>query len=132
MFGARFSLMRDARALRREGDRWVVVLDDGKEASGRTVVLATGTSYRRLGIPALERLVGSGVFYGATVSEARTQADGEAFVVGGGNSAGQAAMHLSRYAANVTLVVRDRSLAGQHVALPPGGFGRDRQRVDPP
>ena len=108
VFGVRFSLMRDARALRREGDRWVVVLDDGKEASGRTVVLATGTSYRRLGIPALERLVGSGVFYGATVSEARTQAGGEAFVVGGGNSAGQAAMHLSRYAANVTLVVRER------------------------
>ena len=111
VFGVRFSLMRDARALRRQNDRWAVVLDDGEEASARTVVLATGTSYRRLGIPALERLVGSGVFYGATVSEARTQADGDAFVVGGGNSAGQAAMYLSRYAANVTLVVRDRSLA---------------------
>jgi len=111
VFGARFSLMRDARALRREGDRWVVVLDGDEEATARAVVLATGISYRRLGIPALERLVGSGVFYGATVPEARTQAGGQAFVVGGGNSAGQAAMHLSRYAANVTLVVRDRSLA---------------------
>jgi thioredoxin reductase (NADPH) len=111
VFGARFALTRDATALRREGDRWVVVLDDGAEASARAVVLATGISYRRLGVPALERLVGSGVFYGATVAEARTQAGGRAFVVGGGNSAGQAAMHLSRYAANVTLVVRDQSLA---------------------
>jgi thioredoxin reductase (NADPH) len=111
VFGARFALTRQAQGLRREGDRWVVVLDEEEEASGRAVVLATGISYRRLGIPALEGLIGSGVFYGATVAEARTQAGGQAFVVGGGNSAGQAAMHLSRYAANVTLVVRDRSLA---------------------
>ena len=110
VFGARFSLMREARALMREGDRWVVSLDGGEEARGRTVVLATGISYRRLGIPALERLVGAGVFYGASVSEARTSADGQAFVVGGGNSAGQAAMHLSRYAASVTLVVRGTTL----------------------
>jgi thioredoxin reductase (NADPH) len=103
--------MREARALRREEGRWVVVLDGGDEASGRAVVLATGISYRRLGVPALERLVGSGVFYGASVAEARTLADGEAFVVGGGNSAGQAALHLSRYAASVTLVVRGQTLA---------------------
>lgn len=111
VFGARFSLMREARALMREKDRWVVVLDGHDEASGRSVVLATGISYRRLGIPALERLVGSGVFYGASVSEARTLADGQVFVVGGGNSAGQAAMHLSRYAAKVTVVVRGQTLA---------------------
>jgi thioredoxin reductase (NADPH) len=111
VFGARFSLMRDVRALRREGNRWIVVLDDGNEAGGRTVVLATGTSYRRLEAPALERLIGAGVFYGASVSEARAQAGGQAYVVGGGNSAGQAAIHLSRYAASVTLVVRDRTLA---------------------
>jgi thioredoxin reductase (NADPH) len=111
VFGARFSLMREARALMREGDRWVVVLDGQDEASARTLVLATGISYRRLGIPALERLVGSGVFYGASISEARTLADGQAVVVGGGNSAGQAAMHLSRYAANVTLVARGQTLA---------------------
>lgn len=111
VFGARFSFMREARTLMREEDRWVVVLDTGDEASGRTVVLATGVSYRRLGIPGLERLVGSGVFYGASVSEARTQAGGQAFVIGSGNSAGQAAMHLSRYAANVTVVVRGQTLA---------------------
>lgn len=111
VFGARFSLMREARKLRWKKGSWVVVLDTGDEATGRTIVLATGVSYRRLGIPALERLVGSGVFYGASVSEARTQVGGQVFVVGGANSAGQAAMHLSRYAANVTVVVRGQTLA---------------------
>ena len=111
VFGARFALMRRARRLTDEGDRWCVTLDGEDEARGRAIVLATGISYRRLGIEALERLVGSGVFYGASVSEARTLAGGQAFVVGGGNSAGQAAMHLSRYAAGVTLVVRGGSLA---------------------
>jgi thioredoxin reductase (NADPH) len=111
VFGARFALMREARALRRGDDGWVVELDGDDEATARTVVIATGISYRRLGVPALERLVGSGVFYGASVSEARTLTGGHAFVVGGGNSAGQAAMHLSRYAASVTVVVRGQTLA---------------------
>ena len=99
VFGARFAFMREARRLSWKNDRWMVVLDTGDEAIGRTIVLATGVSYRRLAISALERLVGSGVFYGASVAEARTQVGGQVFVVGGGNSAGQAAMHLSRYAA---------------------------------
>ncbi len=112
VFGARFALMREARALRAgEDSHRVVALDGQDEATARAVVLATGISYRRLGVPALERLVGAGVFYGASVSEARTLTDGHAFVVGGGNSAGQAAMHLSRYAASVTVVVRGRELA---------------------
>lgn len=112
VFGARFALMREVRALRRGGDRWVVELDRHDEATARAVVVAAGISYRRLGVPALERLLGSGVFYGASVSDARTLTDGHAFVVGGGNSAGQAAMHLSRYAASVAVVVRGRTLAG--------------------
>ena len=111
VFGARFAFMREARELIREDDCWTVVLDTGDRAIARTVVLATGVSYRRLGIPALEELIGSGVFYGASVSEARTQVGGQAFVVGGANSAGQAAMHLSRYAVKVTLVVRREELA---------------------
>ena len=61
-------------------------------------MLATGAAYRRLGIPALEELVGSGVYYGASGPEAAAATGGHAFVLGGGNSAGQAAMHLSRYA----------------------------------
>jgi thioredoxin reductase (NADPH) len=72
----------------------------------RAVVLATGVSYRRLGIEPVEQLVGMGVYYGAATSATREMAGRDVFVVGGGNSAGQAAVHLSRYARSVTLVVR--------------------------
>ena len=67
-------------------------------------------SYRRLGIPSLDALTGAGVFYGAATTEAQAMKDQEVFVVGGANSAGQAAVHLARYAARVTLLVRGPSL----------------------
>jgi thioredoxin reductase (NADPH) len=70
-----------------------------------------GVAYRRLGLPSLERLTGSGVFYGASPSEAQQFTGRQVYVVGGGNSAGQAAIHLSRYAAQVTVLVRGRTLA---------------------
>jgi thioredoxin reductase (NADPH) len=70
------------------------------------VLIACGVSYRRLGVPALEELVGRGVHYGAASSVAREMAGGDVFVVGGGNSAGQAAIHLARFARFVTIVVR--------------------------
>jgi thioredoxin reductase (NADPH) len=73
-------------------------------------VVATGAAYRRLGIPALEELVGRGVYYGAAVTEAPAVAGRPVFVVGGGNSAGQAALHLAKYARQVTLLVRGPSL----------------------
>jgi thioredoxin reductase (NADPH) len=76
----------------------------------RAVLLATGASYERLGIPALEALNGAGVFYGGTASEAPGMAGREVYVIGGANSAGQAALHLARYATRVTLVVRSDSL----------------------
>jgi thioredoxin reductase (NADPH) len=84
---------------------------DGGTLQTRTVVLATGVAYRRLAIPAIEDLVGLGVFYGAAMSEAPTLAGEHVVVVGGGNSAGQAAMHLARFAAQVTVLVRSDSLA---------------------
>ncbi|HEV2769338.1 MAG TPA: NAD(P)/FAD-dependent oxidoreductase [Solirubrobacteraceae bacterium] len=74
------------------------------------MILATGASYRRLGIASLEDLTGAGVFYGGPASEAQGLSERDAYVVGGGNSAGQAALHLARYAREVTLVVRARSL----------------------
>src|SRR5690606_27481527 len=72
----------------------------------RAVVLATGAQYRRLGIEPLEELVGLGVHYGAATSATREMEGQPAFVVGGGNSAGQAALHLAKYASSVTIVVR--------------------------
>jgi thioredoxin reductase (NADPH) len=111
IFGARFLHTREVTALHPGEGRHVLALSDGSEATATAVVLATGISYRRLGIPELEALVGTGVFYGASVSEARAHAGEEVYVVGGGNSAGQAAVHLSRYAERVTILVRRGSLA---------------------
>jgi thioredoxin reductase (NADPH) len=109
-FGAVFRFMRDATSLRAKGRELGVTLSDGTEVTGRAVVLATGVSYRRLGVASLEELVGTGVFYGAAVTEAKAMTGQEVYVVGGANSAGQAATHLSEYASHVTLVVRGRSL----------------------
>ena len=75
------------------------------------MVIATGVSYRRLAVPGLESLAGAGVFYGAATTQARALAGKRAFVVGGGNSAGQAALHLSKYAQHVTILIRSTSLA---------------------
>jgi thioredoxin reductase (NADPH) len=75
------------------------------------VIIAAGVAYRRLGIPALDRLIGAGVFYGAAGVEAPAMAGEHVYIVGGANSAGQAALHLARFAARVTLLVRGESLA---------------------
>ena len=111
VFGTRFVLMRDVRVIKCGGDQHVIQTSVGTEATARAVILATGVDYRRLGVPGLEELTGAGIFYGAAVSEARALAGQEAYVVGGGNSAGQAAMHLSRFAGRVTMLIRGRSLA---------------------
>ena len=100
-----------ASGLRPEGSELVVTAADGSEVRSRAVVVATGMTYRRLGIPALDALTGAGVFYGAAASEAMAMTDRDVFVVGGANSAGQAAVHLARYAAQVTVLVRGLSLA---------------------
>ena len=110
-FGTDFSLMRSATGLRRARERLVVALSDGTEVSGRAVVVATGASYRRLNVPELEALTGVGVFYGAATTEAPAMKGREVYVVGGANSAGQAAMHLSKYASRVTLLVRGASVS---------------------
>jgi thioredoxin reductase (NADPH) len=73
-------------------------------------VIATGVASRRLGVPRLDALVGSGVFYGAAVSESRAMQDQDVFIIGAGNSAGQAALHLAKHARTVTLIVRGASI----------------------
>jgi thioredoxin reductase (NADPH) len=111
VFGTTFLLMRELVSLETENGRHVLTAADGQQAQARAVVLATGVSYRRMDVPALAAFEGAGVFYGASVSEARALAGEPVFVVGGGNSAGQAAIYLARYAGSVTLLVRGASLA---------------------
>jgi thioredoxin reductase (NADPH) len=110
-FGAEYVYGNPATSLRPEGPELVVTVADGTEVRSRAVVVASGMAYRRLGIPALDALTGAGVFYGAAASEAKAVQGSEVFVVGGANSAGQAAVYLAKYAAQVTLLVRGRSLA---------------------
>jgi thioredoxin reductase (NADPH) len=109
-FGASFLFMHRAAALARSGDGLSVSLEDGRSVGARVVILANGATYRRLDVPSLESLRGAGVFYGGPVSEAPALKGKDAYIAGGGNSAGQAALHLARYARRVTLVVRAPSL----------------------
>jgi thioredoxin reductase (NADPH) len=111
IFGTHFIYGNPARWLTEDRGLHVVGLEDGNEVRARALVIATGMSYRRLRVPGLESLVGAGVFYGAATVEAPAVMGKHAFVVGGGNSAGQAALHLSKYAARVTILVRSNSLA---------------------
>ena len=111
LFGAQFMYTHRANGLTARGGERVIALSDGSELVARVVIIATGVRYRRMGIAALERLVGVGVFYGAAAVEAQALAGEEVFVVGGANSAGQAALHLAKFAAQVSLVVRADSLA---------------------
>jgi thioredoxin reductase (NADPH) len=110
VLGAHFVIMCEVTGLRVGTGRHTVALADGTEATARAVVLATGVSYRRLGIEALEDLRGAGVFYGVSPADGRELAGRDVYVVGGGNSAGQAATYLSRYARQVTLLVRGPAL----------------------
>ena len=111
LFGTTFVFMRQVEDLSGEEGQYRLRLSDGNTLTARSVVLASGVSYRRLGVPGLEKLLGRGLFYGAGVSEAAAMRGRKVFVVGGGNSAGQAAMHLSRWAEQVTILVRGHSLA---------------------
>ena len=111
MFGTQFVYGNPATSLATDGDLRIVGLADGSAVTSRAVVIATGVSYRQLTVPGLESLAGAGVFYGAATTEAQALTGKRAFVVGGGNSAGQAALHVSRYAQHVTILVRSASLA---------------------
>ena len=110
-FGTTFLFMRRAEGLASEDGRYRLQLSDGGVLTSRTVVIATGATYRRLGIPSLEALQGRGVFYGAAVSEAPAMRGRDVFVVGGGNSAGQTALHMAKEANRVSVLVRGQSLA---------------------
>ena len=109
-FGASFLFMHRVVGVSRSSDSFEVTLSDGRCVGAGAVILATGASYRRLGIDSLEELNGAGVFYGGPTSEAPGLTGKDVYVVGGGNAAGQAALHLARYAGRVTVVARAPSL----------------------
>jgi thioredoxin reductase (NADPH) len=111
MFGAHMVFSQPAVGLERRGGERIVHLADGRQIAAKTVIVATGIAWRRLGVPPLEALIGSGVFYGSAGSEAQAMEGSDVFVVGAGNSAGQASLHLARYARQVTILVRGDSLA---------------------
>jgi thioredoxin reductase (NADPH) len=110
-FGAEIVVPQDATAVRVEGPYRIVTLADGSELSCHALVLATGMAVRRLDVPGIEALTGAGVFYGAALSEAASCEGRHVCVVGGANSAGQAAMLFSSHAAKVSMIVRGSSLS---------------------
>jgi thioredoxin reductase (NADPH) len=110
LLGAEFVFTHEAVAVTSNGDGLSLTLTDESPVRADAVIIATGVTYRRLGIQALDRLTGVGVFYGAAGVEAPALTGEPVAVIGGANSAGQAALHLARYASEVTMVVRGHSL----------------------
>jgi thioredoxin reductase (NADPH) len=103
-------LTQKATGIRTENNYNIVQLADGREVSCHACLIAVGVYYRRLTTPGVERLTGAGVYYGAAMTEAQACKDENVFIVGGANSAGQAAMYFSKYAKKVTMLVRADSL----------------------
>jgi thioredoxin reductase (NADPH) len=110
IFGTRFLIGHEVTGLTCGDDTHVLTTPEGYEIHSRTIILATGVSYHRLEVPSLERLVGKGVYYGASPGEAMHFAGKRVYLVGAGNSAGQAATHLAKWAEETTLVVRGDSI----------------------
>ncbi|MFJ9821489.1 FAD-dependent oxidoreductase [Streptomyces sp. NPDC101151] len=109
-FGAELLSPVEAVGLRPVGPTKIITLADGSEISAETVLLATGVSYNRLDIPGAEQFEGEGLYYGAATTESSSCISHHVFIVGGANSAGQAAIHFAKYAAKVTVLVRADSL----------------------
>jgi len=112
LFGTEYVLARAVASLTVRGDERLVHRDDGAVLRARSVIVASGARYRRLDLPSVERLVGAGVYY-ATGADARLLKGHEVVVVGAGNSAGQAVVHLAKHVRRVTLLVRGDSLGAQ-------------------
>jgi thioredoxin reductase (NADPH) len=110
-FGAEILLARAGVRGEFTPGRGVGHLEDGTKIVARASICATGVEYRRLALPNAERFVGAGIYYGAGGSEATLTRGQDVYIVGGGNSAGQAAMHFAPYARKVTLIVRDEALS---------------------
>jgi len=105
-FGVEIVAPQEVTGLRIEDPYRIVALGDGNELSCHALIVATGVSYRRLEAPGVERLTGAGIYYGAAMTEALSCKDEDVYIVGGANSAGQAAMYFARYAGKVTILTR--------------------------
>ena len=110
-FGVEILAPQEAVGLRVDAGSKFVRLADGVEIGAKSLLIATGVAYRKLDVPGLERLQGAGVYYGAAMTEAASCKDEDVFIVGGANSAGQAAMYFANYARRVVMLVRGSSLA---------------------
>jgi thioredoxin reductase (NADPH) len=108
--GAEIVTAGEVQSVRVEGATKITTLSDGKEIASKAIVVATGMTMRTLEVPGYEKFTGAGLFYGAAISEASTYRDRPVFVIGGANSAGQAAMMFSRYSSTVTIVVRGKDI----------------------
>jgi thioredoxin reductase (NADPH) len=111
VFGARFVVTREVERLTPQDGGFLAQVGDVGQVRARAVVISTGVSYRRIGVPSLEELSGHGVYYGSSVSAAQALSGLRAGIVGAGNSAGQAALHLARYCASVDLIARGSKLS---------------------
>jgi thioredoxin reductase (NADPH) len=110
-FGVEFLAPQEVRGLRVEGPTRMLTLADGAEVGCRALLIATGIAFRKLEVPGLDRFTGAGVYYYAPMSEAFSYRDGDIYIVGGANSAGQAAMYFSKFARQVTMMVRGGCLS---------------------
>ncbi len=110
-FGVEVLAPQEVTSVQIDGQYRIVKLLDGASVSGHVLLIATGVSYRKLEAPGIEQLTGAGVYYGAAMAEAISCRDQEVYIIGGANSAGQAAMHFPRYASRVNMIVRGASLS---------------------
>ncbi len=109
-FGTEILSPQEVTGIRIEGQYRIVTLANAKELNCHALIIATGVSYSKLKVPGIEKLSGAGVYYGAAITEAISCKDNDVHIIGGANSAGQAAMYLAKYASSVTLLVRGESL----------------------
>jgi thioredoxin reductase (NADPH) len=109
-FGTEFLSQHDVRQIAQKDGYKKILLDDNKEVNTRSIIIATGVEYRKLETKGIEDFTGAGIYYGAAMTEAASCKDKQAYIIGGGNSAGQAAMYLSKFAKNVYILIRKEDL----------------------
>ena len=109
-FGTEFLTAREVKKILVQDGYKIVEMSDGSQVHGKTIIIATGVEYRKLDVPGIDDFTGAGVYYGAAAVEARACKDGSVYIVGGGNSACQAALHISKFAKEVTILIKRDAL----------------------